>query len=493
MLYESTRGKAETVNAARAVVIGIAGDGGLFVPQNIPKADFSIESLIGLDYQETARKVMRPFFPDFEEENFSAAVRRAYSGRFENDAPAVIRHAGGLEILELFHGPTLAFKDMALSFLPELMRLSLDSEGASGKIAVITATSGDTGKAALEGFRDREGISVTVFYPRDGVSEIQRLQMATDTGTGSFVCAVEGNFDDTQNGVKAIFNDREFSDKLRENGYILSSANSINIGRLVPQVAYYFYGYARLASQGRIKSGDRINITVPTGNFGNILAAYYAKQMGLPVDRLICASNINNVLYDFFKSGSYDKNRPLHLTTSPSMDILVSSNLERLLYEASGRNPEVTAGLMSALAEKGAYSVPDEMRENLKDFYGVYADESDVQSEIKAFFQESGYVLDTHTAVAVFAAKKYKKETGDGGVNLVVSTASPFKFGEAVCKALGFDTAGLNVFEISELLSEKTGLAVPENLRGLKNAEIRFRRTCPKDGMKKAFADFLGL
>lgn len=492
MDYLSTRGNMEKTNGAGAVIRGIASDGGLYVPSSIPKLPVSLNEFTKMDYYQTVETVMAPFFPEFDRDKFHEAVMSAYTGKFDIEELVSVKEAGGFHFLELYHGPTLAFKDMALSILPELMRLSLE-EGEKNHIAILTATSGDTGKAAMAGFKNREGFSIIVFYPAGKVSRMQYLQMATEDGENCFTAAVEGNFDDAQTGVKKIFADETLSEIFAKKNIQLSSANSINIGRLLPQVAYYVYGYSQLVKDGTIKSGDLMNVSVPTGNFGNILAAYFAKEMGLPIGKLICASNDNNVLYDFFETGSYDKNRELKVTTSPSMDILVSSNLERLLYLLGNRDGEQVTTWMKALNAGGKYEISSEMKEKVQElFYPYWANEQTVANEIKALYEKTGYVMDPHTAIAYLAAEDYKEKSGDSAPVLIASTASPFKFSDTMCEALGLDTTNCrNVFDVARLLANKTGLPLPEQMVVLEKAPIRFNEAYEKEQMEEVVRQFL--
>jgi len=493
MLYGSTRnGHTEKITGSRAVIQGISSDGGLFVPETIPALGIDIEALGNMTYNQIACHILGIYFPEFTKEQLREAVSRAYDGKFGTPVPVPITSVGNTHFLELYHGPTLAFKDMALSLLPELMRLSLDREGIEEEIVILTATSGDTGKAALEGFKNQEGVRVVVFYPQDGVSAMQQLQMTTEDGVNCYVAAVNGNFDTAQSGVKEIFGDRAMAEKLMKQGYRLSSANSINIGRLVPQIVYYVYGYAHLVKTGAVKAGEAINVSVPTGNFGNILAAYYARAMGIPIGRFICASNRNNVLYDFFKTGVYDRNRALVPTSSPSMDILISSNLERLLYEACGRDGGEVDRLMTDLRETGRYTVTDSMRAVMQDFYGAYADENQVFETIESVF-DAGMLIDTHTAVGVYALRQYREETGDATPCLVASTASPFKFSHDVGRALGLPVGSLDFYEASQALAKEAGLPVPAQLEKLRTSPVRFEKTYKREEMPQVVADFLGL
>lgn len=493
MNYLSTRGLSENKTGSQAVILGIAEDGGLFIPETIPTFTQSLEELCRFDYEETATQIMSLYFPDFKREAFRNAVQKSYQNKFDSHGIAPVIKAGKLNVMELYHGPTLAFKDLALSFLPELMRLSLEQEKIEDKVVILTATSGDTGKAALEGFKNKEGIQIVVFYPQDGVSEMQKLQMVTEDGENVFVAAVEGNFDDAQSGVKAIFRDKKFQEELSQEKIRLSSANSINIGRLIPQIVYYVHGYCQLVNQGEINSGEKIHVVVPTGNFGNILAAYYAKKMGLPIDKLICASNDNKVLFDFFTTSTYDCNRSLVTTTSPSMDILISSNLERLLFEISDRDSEKVSKLMVELEKNGKYSIDKKMAENLPDFYGAFATEEEVHQTIANVFKESNYLIDTHTAVAVHGYQKYKEETGDQTPALIVSTASPFKFGKTVGAALGLSQDRENFYEEAKELAAFAKVEIPFQLKKLTEMPIRFTQTFSKKEMKNVVSEFLRL
>jgi len=493
LLYKSTRGKGELATASQAIVRGIAEDGGLYVPQEIPKIDRTLESLGGMNYRELAFYIMKKFFDDFTDEELRACVDGAYDEKFENPMIAPLNYKAGVHFLELYHGKTLAFKDMALSILPYLMKTAAKKSGISKEIVILTATSGDTGKAALDGFDSVEGTRIIVFYPKDGVSEIQRLQMTVQEGKNTFVVGIDGNFDDAQSGVKEIFADKEFNRLLAENGFMFSSANSINIGRLVPQIVYYVYTYAQLLKEGRISNGESINIVVPTGNFGNILAAYYAKCMGIPVGQLICASNKNNVLAEFMKTGVYDRRREFFVTNSPSMDILISSNLERFLYEISGRNAQVISGLMDKLKKEGVYEISGDMKERLKEIYGGYADEAETLEAIREVYEISDYVIDTHTAVAYAVYERYKEETGDIRAAVIASTASPFKFPKSINEALHFADSGATEFEMVKQLSEKMNLKIPKGIQDLDKKEVRHKTTCAKDEMRKVIRGFLGI
>ena len=437
LTYTSTRGHGETVTASQAILKGLADDGGLFVPTSIPALDVPMDKLAEMSYGEVAYEVMKLFLTDFTEEELKACIANAYDSKFDTEVIAPLVQADGAYFLELFHGNTIAFKDMALSILPHLMTTAAKKNHVNNEIVILTATSGDTGKAAMAGFADVPGTRIIVFYPKDGVSPVQEKQMVTQKGENTFVVGIKGNFDDAQTGVKKMFNDKDLAAELAAAGYQFSSANSINIGRLVPQVVYYVYAYATLVKNEQIKNGDQINITVPTGNFGNILAAYYAKQMGLPVHKLICASNDNKVLYDFFRTGTYDRKRDFILTTSPSMDILISSNLERLIYRIAGADAKKCAELMQALSAGGEYTITEEMKSQLGDFYGNFCTEEETAATIAGVFKNSHYVIDTHTAVAAGVYDKYVKETGDKLPAVIASTASPYKFTRSVMDALG--------------------------------------------------------
>lgn len=489
--YRSTRGKGGEINSLEAIVKGIADDGGLFVPLKIEKIDQSLEELGKKTYQELAYYIINKFFPDFTREELLSCVNSAYDEKFDTKDIAPIVSKCDTNFLELFHGSTLAFKDMALSILPHLLKTSAVKLGIEDEIVILTATSGDTGKAALEGFKDVEGIKIIVYYPEDGVSDVQKYQMITQEGKNTHVIGIKGNFDDAQNGVKEIFNNEDFNKDLKNDGFVLSSANSINIGRLVPQVVYYFYSYLELMKNGKIKDGDKINVVVPTGNFGNILAAYYAREMGLPINKFICASNENNVLTDFFNTGVYDKRRELKLTDSPSMDILISSNLERLLYSLSGGDSEVINNLMTDLSEKGVYEIPENIKEKLGDFYGGFASQEETRETIKKVYEQSDYVIDTHTAVAYNVYEKYKAGTGDTTETVIASTASPFKFTRSVSDSLGIQVEGKTDFELIEELSKKTGLEIPKSIDGLGSREIIHKTVCEKQAMQDAIKKIL--
>ena len=408
LLYKSTRDAEKTVTASQAILKGLADDGGLFVPVSIPKLPVSLGELKEMTYQEIAYTVMKEFLTDFTEEELKSCIAKAYDSKFDTEEIAPLAKVEDAYYLELFHGATIAFKDMALSILPHLLTTSAKKNQVKNEIVILTATSGDTGKAALAGFADVEGTKIIVFYPKNGVSRVQELQMVTQKGDNTSVVAIHGNFDNAQSGVKAMFENKELEKELNEAGYQFSSANSINIGRLVPQVVYYVYAYAKLLQNEEIAEDEEINVVVPTGNFGNILAAYYAKNMGIPIAKLICASNENKVLYDFFQTGTYDRNREFVLTTSPSMDILISSNLERLIYKISGEDARKDTDLMTELKTKGSYAITGEMKANLADFAAGYATEEQVAKTIHDIYEDTGYVMDTHTAVAATVYKAYR-------------------------------------------------------------------------------------
>ena len=478
--YVSTRGGEAGVSAERAIVQGLARDGGLFVPESMPEK-LDPESLRGMSYQRMAERIVGLFFDGFEPDDVGACVRAAYGAGFDDERVVPVSACGELWLTELWHGPTSAFKDMALTVLPRLLTLSRRALGEQGTTAILTATSGDTGKAALAGFKDVPGTDLTVFFPLDGVSRVQKLQMLTSPGENVEVVAVEGNFDDCQRLVKAASAAPEVLAACR--GVTISSANSINIGRLVPQVVYYYSTYVRLAEEGALRPGERLNFAVPTGNFGDILAGYLARALGLPVGKLICASNSNNVLTDFIRTGVYDRNRPFFRTMSPSMDILVSSNLERLLYLVGGDAAEVTH-LMGDLAERGRYEVPRAWFDGIQSlFYAVWADEAACRGEIRRAFEEEGVLADPHTAVGLCAARQYRRETGDGAPMAVLSTASPFKFPRAVLSCLT-DEAPADEFACMDALTRMAGRPAPAQLRGLEGMKPRFdRRVTPAEGI----------
>ncbi len=490
----STRGAA-AVTPSKAILRGLAPDGGLYVPGSFP--DFTlgeIEALKPMSYQERAYTVLSRFLPDFEEQELKAAIAGAYGTGFDDERIAPMQKVGDRAwALELWHGPTLAFKDMALQLLPYLLTLSGKKHGENREVFILVATSGDTGKAALEGFLDVPGTRCCVFYPHGGVSQAQRLQMVTTGGSNTHVIAVNGNFDDAQTGVKKIFSDPQFARRMDEQGRVLSSANSINFGRLVPQIVYYFSAYADLLAEGAIKPGDEVNFCVPTGNFGDILAADYAKKAGLPVGRLICASNENNVLSDFIQTGKYDiGDRAFYKTISPSMDILISSNLERLLYDLSGCDGAKVAELMAQLQEKRCYQISDSMLDELQSRYAAgFVDEAGIREEIAKTWTQEHYLMDTHTAVASAVLRDYQAKTGDERVSVVVSTASPYKFGASVLEAIAGAqaVAGKDDFACCEALSALTGTREPSQISELPKMPVRHHALCEKDGMEQAVLD----
>lgn len=491
VLYRSTRGNGSTVTASNAILKGLSEDGGLFVPDQIPALEVPMEQLAQMSYQEVAYEVMSRFLTDFTEEELKKCIQSAYDQKFDTDVIAPLVKADGAYYLELFHGSTIAFKDMALSILPYLLTTAAKKNGVTNDIVILTATSGDTGKAAMAGFADVPGTKIIVFYPKDGVSPIQEKQMVTQKGDNTYVVAIRGNFDDAQTGVKKIFNDSEMKAELADAGYQFSSANSINIGRLVPQIVYYVYAYANLYKTGQIQPDEEINVVVPTGNFGNILAAYYAKNMGLPIKKLICASNDNKVLYDFFRTGAYDRNRDFILTTSPSMDILISSNLERLIYRIAGEDAACNASLMAALAGDGKYEITAEMKEKLGDFYGNYATQEECAAQIRSLYEDTDYVLDPHTAVAAAVYNKYKEETGDTTKTVIASTASPYKFTRTVMSAMDEKYADMDDFALTEELEKISGVKIPDAITKIRNAPVLHNIQCEKDGMKQAVMEFL--
>lgn len=491
VLYNSTRSKGTPVKASEAILKGLSDDGGLFVPDHIPALDKSLKELCAMSYQDVAYEVMKLFLTDFTEEELRNCINNAYDAKFDTEEIAPLVEAQGAYYLELFHGSTIAFKDMALSILPHLMITSARKNHIRNKIVILTATSGDTGKAALAGFADVEGTAIVVFYPKNGVSPIQEKQMVTQKGDNTLVVGIHGNFDDAQTGVKKIFSDKALAKEMDEKGFQFSSANSINIGRLVPQICYYVYACSRLLKEGRIEEGENVNVVVPTGNFGNILAAFYAKNMGLPIGKLICASNDNKVLYDFFQTGTYDKNRDFVLTTSPSMDILISSNLERLIYRISGNDADKNKELMNALNGQGKYDITDSMREQLSDFYGDYATEEETAAEIRRLYNACGYVLDTHTAVASAVYQKYTEETKDSTKTIIASTASPFKFTRSVMNAIDEKYDAMGDFELVDELSRIANVKVPGAIEEIRTAPVVHDKQCEVDQMQDVVKEFL--
>ncbi|MCI8293304.1 MAG: threonine synthase [Hespellia sp.] len=492
LLYKSTRNAEKTVTASEAILKGLAEDGGLFVPVEIPKLDLSMDELKEMSYQETAYEVMKLFLTDFTEEELKHCIASAYDAKFDTTEIApLVKIRDGVYHLELFHGATIAFKDMALSILPHLLTTAARKNQVTNDIVILTATSGDTGKAALAGFADVPGTKIIVFYPKNGVSKVQELQMVTQKGANTAVVAIHGNFDNAQTGVKQLFEDKELEKELADAGYQFSSANSINIGRLVPQVVYYVYAYAKLLQKGEIAAGEEINVTVPTGNFGNILAAYYAKQMGVPITKLICASNENKVLFDFFRTGVYDKNREFVLTSSPSMDILISSNLERLIYQIAGQSANKNLELMDALKTAGTYAITPEMKKELQDFVGGYATEADTRQAIHETYADTGYVMDTHTAVASHVCNVYRQESGDSHKMVIASTASPYKFVRSVMTAIDENYASVDELELMEDLKKVSKTEIPKAIQDILDAQILHRRECDVDQMKATVREIL--
>lgn len=501
MKYESTRGSSNYKSSTEAIIRGLAEDKGLYVPERIPALPVDIEEMKGMTYQQIAYEIIHAYFDEYTDDEMKACIEGAYDSKFEAEEVVPIKKAGGAYFLELYHGKTAAFKDMALSILPYLMTAACRKEGEKNKICILTATSGDTGKAALEGFAGVEGTEIIVFYPENGVSEVQKRQMVSQEGANTHVAAIKGNFDDAQTGVKKIFADETVKDKLAAEGIKLSSANSINIGRLVPQVAYYVYSYVKLMEEGVLKKGDAMNVVVPTGNFGNILAAYLAGKMGIPIGKLICASNENKVLTDFIRSGIYDARRDFHLTSSPSMDILISSNLERLLYLLSGRDGQAVNRWMSDLEEKKVYEVSSDVKERMKDFYGGFCSEDDTEKTIAKLWNEDRYLVDTHTAVAYKVYRDYVEETGDKRPAVIASTASAYKFAQSVAKACGLDdfkvadTLGkdgeVTGFDYVKALAKFTGVRVPSGLSDLENKPVLHNTVCEKDEMEDVVREAL--
>ncbi|MGE5390056.1 MAG: threonine synthase [Deltaproteobacteria bacterium] len=496
MQYQSTRGRSGSVSAAQAIVKGIAPDGGLFLPDHIPHLTVEdIKFLAGLTYQGRAQFIMKQFLTDFSEDELRSCVEGAYNREnFDNDKIApLVRLNDKLYVMELWHGPTSAFKDMALQVLPHFLTTSLHKTGDNAEIIILVATSGDTGKAALEGFKDVPGTRILVFFPQEGVSQVQKLQMLTQEGSNVYVAGVEGNFDDAQNGVKNIFASDEASEVLAQRNMKLSSANSINWGRLLPQIVYYVSAYADLMADGSLKPEQKINIVVPTGNFGNILAAFYAGHMGVPINKLICASNANNVLTDFIKTGTYNRNRSFEKTISPSMDILISSNLERLLYEVTNHDSAKVSGWMQELKEAGSYTIDEASRKTIAEsFWAGYSSDAETVGRISRVWDQYAYLLDTHTAVAVDVYEKYCQATGDNTLTIIASTASPFKFGNSVARAV-MDLSGEagGEFELLRKLADKTGWEIPKGIRNLEKMEIRHNTVTKVADMQETMLSLL--
>lgn len=494
LVYHSTRNSEETATASEAILKGLTSDGGLFVPDSIPKLNVSLEDLTKMSYQEIAYAVMKEFLTDFTEEELKTCINNAYDSKFDTEEIAVTKKVDGAYYLELFHGATIAFKDMALSILPHLLVTSARKNNVKNEIVILTATSGDTGKAALAGFADVPGTKIIVFYPKSGVSPIQEKQMVTQKGDNTYVIGIKGNFDDAQTGVKKMFSNKELAKVMNDNGFQFSSANSINIGRLVPQVVYYVKAYADLLKQGALKAGEPMNVVVPTGNFGNILASYYAKQMGIPIGKFVCASNKNKVLFDFFETGKYDRNREFYVTTSPSMDILISSNLERMIYRIAGNDAKQCAKFMAALTKDGEYVITDAMKAELSEFFGAFGSEEETAVKIKEVYDREGYVMDTHTAVAAVAYDKYKAATGDDKTPTVIaSTASPYKFTRSVMDAIDPAYDAEDDFELVDELNKVSKTAVPKAIEEIRTAPVLHDTVCETAAMEDEVKKILGI
>ena len=494
LVYHSTRNSEETATASEAILKGLTSDGGLFVPDSIPKLYVSLEDLTQMSYQEIAYAVMKEFLTDFTEEELKTCINNAYDSKFDTEEIAVTKKVDGAYYLELFHGATIAFKDMALSILPHLLVTSARKNNVKNEIVILTATSGDTGKAALAGFADVPGTKIIVFYPKSGVSPIQEKQMVTQKGDNTYVIGIKGNFDDAQTGVKKMFSNKELAKVMNDNGFQFSSANSINIGRLVPQVVYYVKAYADLLKQGALKAGEPMNVVVPTGNFGNILASYYAKQMGIPIGKFVCASNKNKVLFDFFETGKYDRNREFYVTTSPSMDILISSNLERMIYRIAGNDAKQCAKFMAALTKDGEYVITDAMKAELSEFFGAFGSEEETAVKIKEVYDKEGYVMDTHTAVAAVAYDKYKAATGDDKTPTVIaSTASPYKFTRSVMDAIDPAYDAEDDFELVDELNKVSKTAIPKAIEEIRTAPVLHDTVCETAGMEDEVKKILGI
>ena len=494
LVYHSTRNSEETATASEAILKGLTSDGGLFVPDSIPKLNVSLEDLTQMSYQEIAYAVMKEFLTDFTEEELKTCINNAYDSKFDTEEIAVTKKVDGAYYLELFHGATIAFKDMALSILPHLLVTSARKNNVKNEIMILTATSGDTGKAALAGFADVPGTKIIVFYPKSGVSPIQEKQMVTQKGDNTYVIGIKGNFDDAQTGVKKMFSNKELAKVMNDNGFQFSSANSINIGRLVPQVVYYVKAYADLLKQGALKAGEPMNVVVPTGNFGNILASYYAKQMGIPIGKFVCASNKNKVLFDFFETGKYDRNREFYVTTSPSMDILISSNLERMIYRIAGNDAKQCAKFMAALTKDGEYVITDAMKAELSEFFGAFGSEEETAVKIKEVYDKEGYVMDTHTAVAAVAYDKYKAATGDDKTPTVIaSTASPYKFTRSVMDAIDPAYDAEDDFELVDELNKVSKTAIPKAIEEIRTAPVLHDTVCETAAMEDEVKKILGI
>ena len=494
LVYHSTRNSEETATASEAILKGLTSDGGLFVPDSIPKLNVALEDLTKMSYQEIAYAVMKEFLTDFTEEELKTCINNAYDSKFDTEEIAVTKKVDGAYYLELFHGATIAFKDMALSILPHLLVTSARKNNVKNEIVILTATSGDTGKAALAGFADVPGTKIIVFYPKSGVSPIQEKQMVTQKGDNTYVIGIKGNFDDAQTGVKKMFSNKELAKVMNDNGFQFSSANSINIGRLVPQVVYYVKAYADLLKQGALKAGEPMNVVVPTGNFGNILASYYAKQMGIPIGKFVCASNKNKVLFDFFETGKYDRNREFYVTTSPSMDILISSNLERMIYRIAGNDAKQCAKFMAALTKDGEYVITDAMKAELSEFFGAFGSEEETAVKIREVYDKEGYVMDTHTAVAAVAYDKYKAATGDDKTPTVIaSTASPYKFTRSVMDAIDPAYDAEDDFELVDELNKVSKTAIPKAIEEIRTAPVLHDTVCETAAMEDEVKKILGI
>ena len=494
LVYHSTRNSEETATASEAILKGLTSDGGLFVPDSIPKLNVALEDLTKMSYQEIAYAVMKEFLTDFTEEELKTCINNAYDSKFDTEEIAVTKKVDGAYYLELFHGATIAFKDMALSILPHLLVTSARKNNVKNEIVILTATSGDTGKAALAGFADVPGTKIIVFYPKSGVSPIQEKQMVTQKGDNTYVIGIKGNFDDAQTGVKKMFSNKELAKVMNDNGFQFSSANSINIGRLVPQVVYYVKAYADLLKQGALKAGEPMNVVVPTGNFGNILASYYAKQMGIPIGKFVCASNKNKVLFDFFETGKYDRNREFYVTTSPSMDILISSNLERMIYRIAGNDAKQCAKFMAALTKDGEYVITDAMKAELSEFFEAFGSEEETAVKIKEVYDKEGYVMDTHTAVAAVAYDKYKAATGDDKTPTVIaSTASPYKFTRSVMDAIDPAYDAEDDFELVDELNKVSKTAIPKAIEEIRTAPVLHDTVCETAAMEDEVKKILGI
>ena len=494
LVYHSTRNSEETATASEAILKGLTSDGGLFVPDSIPKLNVALEDLTKMSYQEIAYAVMKEFLTDFTEEELKTCINNAYDSKFDTEEIAVTKKVDGAYYLELFHGATIAFKDMALSILPHLLVTSARKNNVKNEIVILTATSGDTGKAALAGFADVPGTKIIVFYPKSGVSPIQEKQMVTQKGNNTYVIGIKGNFDDAQTGAKKMFSNKELAKVMNDNGFQFSSANSINIGRLVPQIVYYVKAYADLLKQGALKAGEPMNVVVPTGNFGNILASYYAKQMGIPINKFVCASNKNKVLFDFFETGKYDRNREFYVTTSPSMDILISSNLERMIYRIAGNDAKQCAKFMAALTKDGEYVITDAMKAELSEFFGAFGSEEETAVKIKEVYDKEGYVMDTHTAVAAVAYDKYKAATGDDKTpTIIASTASPYKFTRSVMDAIDPAYDAEDDFELVDELNKVSKTEIPKAIEEIRTAPVLHETVCETVAMEDEVKKIIGI